>query len=197
MGKKQKRTLRAAPKAAPVFFAPTILDVAPQLSGAMNQTLASCGASHKILLIGEGDFSYALGLALSLGGSNILATSYDSLRELNKKYADCKSILNRLKTTGAQVLHGIDGTKLPECFERLGENKTQSFDRIVFNFPHLGGSLPKDVIKNQEMLRQFIGSSRNLLTANGEIHIALRDTLFYQSWQIERLANSRGFELKR
>ena len=38
--------------------------------------------SDKILLVGEGNFSFALALATSIGGKNITATSYDKEAEV-------------------------------------------------------------------------------------------------------------------
>ena len=40
---------------------------------------------HRILLIGEGNFSFAVALASSLGGDRIVATSFDSRSELSDK----------------------------------------------------------------------------------------------------------------
>ena len=41
---------------------------------------------HQILLVGEGNFSFALCLASALGGDQIVATSFDSRSELFDKY---------------------------------------------------------------------------------------------------------------
>lgn len=194
MGKKQKLSKKAVASGRPkeVFVSPTIFDVTPQI-----QTLASCARSHRILLIGEGDFSFALGLALSLGGSKLTATSFDSFGLLTSKYPDVKPILSRLKATGASVYHGLDGTQIMEYFEQKDQSVENYFDRIVFNFPHLGGALLEDVAKNQEMLRSFFASASRALKSTGEIHVALRNTPFYESWNIHQLAGSQRVHLQR
>jgi hypothetical protein len=69
MGKKGRVRLLVSEQKRPkeVFMTPNILDVLSSQSHAPQiQTLASCNRSHFILLVGEGDFSFALGLALSL-----------------------------------------------------------------------------------------------------------------------------------
>ncbi len=42
--------------------------------------------SQRILLVGEGDFSFTLALATAIGGDTIVATSYDKQAEVLSKY---------------------------------------------------------------------------------------------------------------
>ncbi|KAK3007297.1 hypothetical protein RJ639_015756 [Escallonia herrerae] len=59
---------------------------------------------HRILLVGEGDFSFSLSLALSFGSaSNIVATSPDSFDVMIKKYREAKSNLGELQRLGASL----------------------------------------------------------------------------------------------
>lgn len=59
---------------------------------------------RRVLLLGEGNFSYALARArlfVSLADTNhqklhLIATSFDSEIELAAKYPECQGILNRL-----------------------------------------------------------------------------------------------------
>ncbi|KAH0461956.1 hypothetical protein IEQ34_009531 [Dendrobium chrysotoxum] len=92
-------------------------------------------SAHKILLVGEGDFSFSLYLATAFGSAfNIVATSLDSYAVLLKKYRKAQSNVKKLKKVGATILHEIDATRMKyEVF--LSNHK---FDRIVFNFPHAG-----------------------------------------------------------
>ena len=105
-----------------------------------------------------------------------------------------------------------------EYFEQKDQSVENYFDRIVFNFPHLGGALLEDVAKNQvnlyalfqcfcslklwlicwqEMLRSFFASASRALKSTGEIHVALRNTPFYESWNIHQLAGSQRVHLQR
>eukprot|EP01104_Vermistella_antarctica_P008866 TRINITY_DN2256_c0_g1_i3.p1 TRINITY_DN2256_c0_g1~~TRINITY_DN2256_c0_g1_i3.p1 ORF type:complete len:397 (+),score=92.73 TRINITY_DN2256_c0_g1_i3:283-1473(+) len=92
------------------------------------------------------------------------------------------------------------------------------YDKIVFNFPHLGGV---DVDKNKLLLAQFFLSSLCLVrrgrangsddqtdgndddddnrteTECGMIMVGLRDTPFYRGWEIEKVANDVGLRLVR
>lgn len=97
--------------------------------------------TDKILLIGEGNFSFAHALVIDpplslehLPPSNITATSYDSEEECYDKYPDAKSKVDVLLERGAEVLFGVDGTRLEKC----NALKKRLFDRVVFNFPHAG-----------------------------------------------------------
>jgi len=73
-------------------------------------------------------------------------------------------------------------------------------NRIVFNFPHIGGSQTEDVQANQTLLSEFFRSCQNFFKhigiKDGEIHVTLRQTPFYDSWQIVELANKAGCTLK-
>ena len=92
-----------------------------------------------ILLIGEGNFSFALSLFKHrslkyLPGANVTATAYDSEEECYAKYPDAKAIVAELKDKGAEVLFDVDATTL----EKYKQFKGKVWDRIVWNFPHAG-----------------------------------------------------------
>mmetsp|Transcript_32265 Transcript_32265/g.39690 ORF Transcript_32265/g.39690 Transcript_32265/m.39690 type:complete len:303 (+) Transcript_32265:191-1099(+) len=160
---------------------------------------------QKILLVGEGNFTFAAALATRLGGDNICATSLDTRKEVLDKYSDtAKQALKTLDSTGVMVLHGIDATS-PVDFKRMREKFEEkkvnpidecSFDRVVFNFPHCGGATEQDVKINRNMLRGFFSSARSVLNIKGgQVHVTLRDTPFYKSWSIEDLAEAESFYL--
>ncbi|KAI8921962.1 hypothetical protein DFJ77DRAFT_425625, partial [Powellomyces hirtus] len=153
--------------------------------------------SQRILLIGEGDFTFARALAGGIGsGSNIVATSYDSLKDAVAKYPIVPATLKELVATGASILHNVDATRL-STNKPVGANVHShgKFDRIVFQFPHKGGSQEEDIAENKEMLGTFFREAAALLTAEGEIHVTLRDTLFYQRWNIDQVGAQEGFAL--
>ncbi|KAJ3046470.1 hypothetical protein HK097_000833 [Rhizophlyctis rosea] len=164
------------------------------------RTLSRFSASHRILLIGEGDFTFALALSTALGsGKLITATSFDTLSDASKKYPSVSHTLSSLKSSGATILHSIDARSLsqnPKLLSLPSPRQPATFDRIIFNFPHIGGSQTTDILENQSLLSQFFSSSLPLLTPSAEIHVALRDTPFYAKWEIQALAREEGLKLK-
>lgn len=95
----------------------------------------------KILLIGEGDFSYTRSLVVNppaslqfLPAENITTTAYDKEQECYTKYPGAQAIVNGLREKGVQVIFGVDATKLEKCHALRGRR----FDKIVWNFPHAG-----------------------------------------------------------
>lgn len=98
-------------------------------------------SSDKILLIGEGNFSFSVALLQHpppplerLTPANITATTYDTEDECYIKYSEAQQHVRVLRENGAHVLFGVDATKL----EKTSVLKGRKFDRIVWNFPHAG-----------------------------------------------------------
>ena len=101
--------------------------------------------TDKILLIGEGNFSFAYALAVNpppqlhhLPPENITATTYDTEQECLAKYADAQETIDVLRAKGVNVLFGVDATKL----EKVSQLKGRRWDRAVWNFPHAGAYVP-------------------------------------------------------
>lgn len=95
--------------------------------------------TDKILLIGEGNFSFSLALfkhpALEfLPGESVTATAYDSEEECYEKYPDAKEIVQHLRDHKAEVLFRVDATKLESCKALKGRR----WNKVVWNFPHAG-----------------------------------------------------------
>ena len=70
--------------------------------------------NDKVLLIGEGDFSFAKSLILQnfIQPENLIATSFDSFEQLINKYENVNEIIEELKNMGVIIMHEIDGTNL-------------------------------------------------------------------------------------
>ena len=138
----------------------------------------------KILLIGEGNFSFSLALfnhiALqALPPGNVTATSYDSESECVQKYPEAKVIIEELRSRGVEVVFNVDATALVKCKVLKG----RKWNRIVWNFPHAGdGHYPKyrdtllslllgkgitdqdrNILSNQLLLLGFLASAASLL----------------------------------
>ncbi|XP_009575017.1 PREDICTED: ferredoxin-fold anticodon-binding domain-containing protein 1, partial [Fulmarus glacialis] len=100
----------------------------------------------------------------------------------------------------AEVVFSVDCTKLKDYF--LPEKR--EFDCIYFNFPHSGRKA--GVVKNRELLAHFFDSSAEVLTEEGEVHVALCNGQggtpadqprreWHNSWQIVAVAAGAGFIL--
>ncbi|XP_031260065.1 heavy metal-associated isoprenylated plant protein 41-like [Pistacia vera] len=110
--------------------------VKPKLGSArLDNTPTHYSSTHQILLVGEGDFSLSLSLALSFGSAfNICTSSLDSYVIVVNEYKKAKSNLRTLEMLGAYILHGVDATKM-KLHPHL---RMRKFDQIIFNFPHAG-----------------------------------------------------------
>ena len=93
-------------------------------------------STDKILLIGEGNFSFARALLSTLPPSNITATAYDSEEACYAKYPEAETIVQGLREKGVEVVFDVDATKL----EKVGgwKGSKRKWDRVVWNFPHAG-----------------------------------------------------------
>jgi len=124
----------------------------------------------KILVVGDGDFSFSRGLIRSRprrDGSSIVCTSYDTADVISRKYSNAAMIIAEIKRYKATVMHGIDCRKL-HTMRGLSQSK---FARVIFNFPHSG---QQRVHVNKALLRDFFSSVRHVIIPNGEVHVTLR-----------------------
>ncbi|BGO99638.1 hypothetical protein NBRC10513v2_004721 [Rhodotorula toruloides] len=153
---------------------------------------------ERILLVGEGNFSFSHSLLLPhstaaassssslpppqplVTPSLLLCTSYDSLPLASSKYPDLETHVSALREAGATVLFGIDATRLEDHKEvrefcgmgAKGKGKEREeegkggFDKIVFNFPHVGQGITdqtRNIRANQTLLLDFYRSASLLL----------------------------------
>ncbi|KAF0694300.1 Aste57867_14812 [Aphanomyces stellatus] len=135
---------------------------------------------RSILIVGDGNFSYACAFvrhiletdARLLDRFCIFATSLDTHDELLKMYPGAAAHVQELERHHVTVLHGINGTKLESHKETFG---VESFDRIVFNFPHYaeGGNKRNKINKHRQLLTQFFASCRSVLASDGTIWVTL------------------------
>jgi len=126
-------------------------------------------ASDRILLVGEGNFSFACALLLHpsppldpLPPANIIATAYDTEEECYTKYPDAEPNVRVLQEKGTQVMFGVDATKL----EKTPALKGILFDRIVWNFPHAGNGITdqdRNILSNQVLILGFLRSAAKFL----------------------------------
>ena len=138
----------------------------------------------KVLLVGEGDFSFSRGLerlsreeksyALSrdIGDEDIelTATSLDTKEELMQQYPGIQKTLNALGKC-AEITHAVNACNL-RAYSLL--------DVIVWNHPHLGC---EDVHQHRRLLSHFIFEANRSLSPNGRIVIRQLDGQF-ERWDV-------------
>lgn len=162
--------------------------------------------TDRILLVGEGDFSFSSSLLSAHGCTHLVATSYDKISVLRNKYPQATSNIAALEAEeDCVVRYGVDATKLgkPGVAEGGGggkEVKKGGFDKVVFNFPHVGG-LTKDVNRqvrhNQELLVGFFEAALPLLAPLGSIIVTTFDGEPYDLWNVRDLARHVGLKVER
>jgi hypothetical protein len=159
-----------------------------------------------VLLLGEGDFSFAAALALEWGacdkGDKLTASGLSSESAALKTEGTDDNI-ETIKAFGGLVLHRVDATALHAC-DALQQTKKKGrhFDRIVFNFPcsSAGGhkARPADLViaEQQALLRGCFKSvlSGKLLATLGQIHITLRPA-DASKWDLVTLAKLAGLRV--
>ncbi|KAI3681618.1 hypothetical protein L6452_36420 [Arctium lappa] len=146
-------------------------------------------SNHRILLVGEGDFSFALSLAVSFGsGVNIMATSIDSYDDVIRNYKSGKTNLDRLGSLGARLLFGVDACKMEFHIDLY----LRKFDRIVYNFPHAGFFGKEDddgvIMMHRKLVCNFFKNASQMLRPNGEVHVSHKTKFPFDRWNIEELA---------
>jgi 25S rRNA (uracil2634-N3)-methyltransferase len=124
------------------------------------------GEYEHVLLVGEGDFSFANSLVVEHGCANVTATSFDSESEVCEKYPNFEGIRSELSELSPPVPihHSIDATKLSaykelHCTREDDDDEGRDgWDAICFMFPHTGGlstDVNRQVRANQALLVAF------------------------------------------
>mmetsp|Transcript_74207 Transcript_74207/g.159036 ORF Transcript_74207/g.159036 Transcript_74207/m.159036 type:complete len:284 (+) Transcript_74207:56-907(+) len=149
--------------------------------------------SDRILLVGEGNFSFARALCRNLEqGSNVYATAYDTEATLKKKYPDAQEARKEIEEQfSGTTLVGVDATRLHKVHEFRG-----AFTKVIWNFPHIGGGqkdVEKSIAEHQKLLETFFASAVRCLDEEASmpaIHVALKAGEPYKSWKIVQLARA-------
>ncbi|KAK9134044.1 hypothetical protein Scep_013572 [Stephania cephalantha] len=150
-------------------------------------------SSHKILLVGEGDFSFSACLGRAFGrADNMVATSLNSKDFLKKNYGQAMSNIQSLRSRGCKVIHKVNAT------EMTGHKKLNvvKYDRIVYNFPHAGFSSKESVTdekrKHKNLVSLFMANAKKMIEEKGEIHISHKCNQFLEQWGLRKLAKKNG-----
>jgi hypothetical protein len=158
------------------------------------QDILPNASGKKVLLLGEGDFSFSLSLAQKVETpqqpSNIVATSYETQARVEELYSNSgKQNIEDLNKKGIEVKHEVDATKIEL---KLGKEK---FTSIVFNFPFV--PTPRgatQIPKNVEMLKKFFVSAANSLEIGGKVFVTTKD-YWHTRFKTENLAKDAGLSL--
>ena len=156
---------------------------------AANFDFIAQAASGRTLLVGEGNLSFALGLAKhpSINTRQIIASTFEGKNALSEE-----TITNaeKIKFLGALTLHGVDATKLSSVFG------SWKFDTIIFQFPHTGSREPIEGHNpNFILVRDFLLSAAKQLSYGGVVLISAIDSPHYRGvFQFEDAAEIAGFQ---
>ncbi|CCD23391.1 25S rRNA (uracil2634-N3)-methyltransferase NDAI_0B03570 [Naumovozyma dairenensis CBS 421] len=137
--------------------------------------------NETLLLIGEGDFSFAKSIIEQdyILPGNLIATSFDaSPTELRLKYPNTfeenyKFLINE----GVKILFKVDGTKLIKSLKLSKKTpwskivgpawKSKYLNNIMFNFPHTGKGIKdqdRNIKDHQELVFGYFDSSKQLFS---------------------------------
>eukprot|EP00756_Hemistasia_phaeocysticola_P060417 Hpha_TRINITY_DN4018_c0_g1::TRINITY_DN4018_c0_g1_i1::g.63644::m.63644/K19307/BMT5; 25S rRNA (uracil2634-N3)-methyltransferase len=151
-------------------------------------SLEALAGMESVLLVGEGNFSFARCLCDSRErGEGLVATSYDSEAVLLRKYAAAGENVGWLRERAVEVRHDVDATRL---------DADQQYDAVVFMFPHTGSGekdMAKNVQGNHELVRGFFGAAAGAVKGGGQVWVAVKKGEPYDSWRVPAEAQKAGF----
>ncbi|RXH67851.1 hypothetical protein DVH24_027998 [Malus domestica] len=139
--------------------------------GKKQRWIGHYSSSHKILLVGEGDFSFSACLARAFrSAANMVATTLESEDTILTEHFSSEAHLEELERRGCLVLYEVN----VYVMDRHPTLKSMKFDVIIFNFPHAGH------------YHRLIETDEELIEVDYP----------YDQWKLKELAEKAGLFLK-
>lgn len=166
------------------------------------------GPDETMLLVGEGDFSFARSIVENnlIKPENLIATSYDaSTTELKLKYPSSFEVNYKfLIDEGVKIFFHTDATKLIRSMKIskhtpwtkiMGESwRFKYLQNIMFNFPHTGKGIKdqdRNIRDHQELVFSYFDSSKKLFSLVNS-HIKSNKSNYTQGYSLEKTSNNDG-----
>jgi Domain of unknown function (DUF2431)/Domain of unknown function (DUF4157) len=159
-------------------------------------------AGGKALLVGEGNFTFALSIAVKTKlGERLVATDYvvDERKTLQKTTDEKKrdavvaANISKLNEMGVEIDRQVDARN-PVSYP------TGSFDTIVFNHPLVltrveGKTVRGGESANVQLIRSFLTAAKQKIKEGGKI-IVISSLFRLQRWKLDQIADTLGLESK-
>ncbi|ODV92289.1 hypothetical protein CANCADRAFT_84572 [Tortispora caseinolytica NRRL Y-17796] len=143
-----------------------------------------------ILLVGEGDYSFAKALiARKLARpATLVATGLDSKQDLKDKYGQqALDNIKYLEDAGVTVI-----TEVSITVPFLKRSKLKDFDLVIFNFPHIGNSISdvdRNIRQHQLLLQSYFAFAKKVIKQSGGVAVTMFEGEPYDSWNVRGFAH--------
>jgi DNA-directed RNA polymerase subunit RPC12/RpoP len=153
------------------------------------------------LILGDGDFSFSLDLGTFLrdnsstsgGSSQLIATGFDSLDDLQSKYRNTPFVLKQLeRLEHVRIHHCINAVNHPTMHRSETTIQIPPANIVIFNHPHLGTE--SAVLHAQFLCHLFFTVSHSWMRTNGKFHLTLAKGQ-YERWECQAAAERHGMRL--
>lgn len=161
----------------------------------------------KVMLLGEGNFTFAEGLAAKISPDRIIATSIDRQEDALTNMPGLRLRVQELTRLNVQFGWGVDATNLvvhgnsrkaPKKSLLEFEVPWDSVGCLIWNFPYLG--VDDNLEGHKLLMRKFFASIAVTLLKNEAEKILVMLTLCndqFGRWQVERAARESFFFVRK